>query len=434
MLDIKFIRENAEKVKQVAKYKNRQVDIDKLLKLDVEKRKLQSKIDNLRKKRNKLSVYKNVKPSLEQIEENRKIKKELLELEKNFKQIDLRYKELIYSTPNMISKDTPIGPDESGNKVIRKFGKIPNFNFKPKDHVELGKMHHIIDTEKAAKISGSRFNYLFNEAVMMQFALIQFLINTLTDRKIIKKLADKVGNPFDKPFIPVIPPVIAKSEVIKKMDRFDPIEDRYYLKQDDALLVGSAEHTLGPLHIDEIIDEKDLPIRYIGYSTAFRREAGSYGKDTVGILRRHQFDKAEMESFIQGEFGLVEQDLIVSIQEYLVQQLEVPYRVVSICSGDMGKPDFRQIDIECWMPGQNKYRETHTSDYMTDYQSRRLNTKYKTKDGKKKFVHMNDATAFAIGRILIAIIENNQQEDGSILIPKVLQKYMPGNLSVIRRQ
>ncbi len=432
MLDIKFIRENAKKVKQIAKYKNRQVDIDKLLELDTKRRKLQGKIDDLRKKRNELSLYKNAKPSLKQIKENRKIKKELSELEKKFKSIDLEYKKLVYSVPNVISKDTPIGPDESGNKVIKKFGEIPHFNFKPKDHIELGKMHHIIDTEKAAKISGSRFNYLFDSAVMMQFALIQFLINTLTDRKIIKKLADKVGNPFDKPFIPVIPPVIVKSEVIKKMDRFDPIEDRYYLKQDDALLVGSAEHTLGPLHIDEIIDEKDLPIRYIGYSTAFRREAGSYGKDTAGILRRHQFDKAEMESFIQEEFGLIEQDLIVSIQEYLVQQLEVPYQVVSICSGDMGKPDFRQIDIECWMPGQNKYRETHTSDYMTDYQSRRLNTKYRTKDGKKKFVHMNDATAFAIGRILIAIIENNQQEDGSILIPKVLQKYMPGNLSVIK--
>jgi len=260
----------------------------------------------------------------------------------------------------------------------------------------------------------------------MQFAIIQFVFNTLTDKKIIGKLAKKTDNPFDKPFIPVLPPVIARAEIMKKMDRFDPIDDRYYLEQDDSLLIGSAEHTLGPLYMNEVIPEKDLPIRYIGYSTAFRREAGTYGKDATGILRRHQFDKAEMESFIQPEYGQVEQNLIVAIQEYLVQQLEIPYQVVILCTGDMGSPDFRQIDIECWMPGQNTYRETHTSDYMTDYQARRLNTRIKRKDGKLEFAYMNDATAMAIGRILIAIIENYQQEDGSIKVPKVLHKYMNG--------
>ena len=267
--------------------------------------------------------------------------------------------------------------------------------------------------------------------MLLQFALIQFIMAALTDRKIIKQLADKVGNPFDKPFTPVLLPVMVKSEVMKKMDRFDPLGDRYYLEQDEVLLIGSAEHTLGPIHMNEIIKEKDLPIRYIGYSTAFRREAGSYGKDMAGILRRHQFDKAEMETFVQAEYGQLEQNLIVAIQEYLLQRLNIPYQVVAVCSGDMGKPDFRQIDIECWMPGQNKYRETHTSDYMTDFQSRRLNIKYKTKTGDKKFVHMNDATAFAMGRILIAIIENYQQKDGSIIIPEVLRKYMPGNIGKI---
>lgn len=334
--------------------------------------------------------------------------------------------------PNLISKDTPIGPDESGNKVIRKFGEPAKFKFKPKDHMELGILLGIIETEKSAKISGARFNYLFSGAVLLQFALIQFVFDTLTNEKIIKQLAKKVGNPSNKPFTPVIPPVIAKSEIMKKMDRFEPLEDRYYLEQDDSLLIGSAEHTLGPLHMNEVIDEKNLPIRYIGYSTAFRREAGTYGKDATGILRRHQFDKAEMESFTAPEHGLSEQNLIVAIQEYLVQQLEIPHQVVAICSGDMGKPDFRQIDIECWMPGQNKYRETHTSDYMTDYQARRLNIKYQAKGGKKEYVHMNDATAFAMGRILIAILENYQQEDGSVVVPKALRKYMPGNIKIIK--
>ncbi|MEA3464287.1 MAG: serine--tRNA ligase [Patescibacteria group bacterium] len=433
MLDIKFIRENKNLVKEAVKNKNSKVDIDQLLKLDKEKRRLQAQIDELRAKKNELAqTAKNGKPTDDQIKKGKKIKEKINGAEKLLQKINEEYIKLIYSAPNLISEDTPIGLDESGNKVIRKFKKPAKFKFKPKDHMELGILNGIIDTEKSAKISGARFNYLFGDAVMLQFALIQFTFHVLTDQKIIKKLANKAGNPSDKPFTPVIPPVIAKAKIMKKMDRFDPIEDRYYLDQDDALLIGSAEHTLGPLHMDEVIDEKNLPIRYIGYSTAFRREAGTYGKDTAGILRRHQFDKAEMETFIQPEYGLVEQNLIVAIQEYLVQQLEIPYQVVIKCSGDMGKPNFRAVDIECWMPGQNKYRETHTSDYMTDYQSRRLNTKYKTKDNKKEFVHMNDATAFAIGRMLIAILENFQQEDGSIVVPKVLRKYMPGELEVIK--
>lgn len=199
--------------------------------------------------------------------------------------------------------------------------------------------------------------------------------------------------------------------------------ERYKIESDNQYLIGSAEHTLGPMHMNETLNEKDLPLRYFAYTPAFRREAGSYGKDTKGILRQHQFDKIEMESFTTPENGLKEQDFIIEIQENLMQSLEIPYQVVSICTGDMGGPDFRQVDIESWMPGQNKYRETHTSDYMTDYQSRRLNTKVKI-GNKIEFVHMNDATAFAMGRTIIAILENYQNEDGSVNIPKVLQKWM----------
>ena len=432
MLDIKYIQENKEKIKEAAKNKNINVDIDLLLKINEEKRGAQTKIDELRSQKKEIANQSNGgRPTDEQIKKGKFIKKQITEAEKTLKDIESNYFELMYAVPNIISGDTPIGKDESENKIIRKFSEPTKFDFKPKDHMQLGIFHGVIDTEKSAKISGARFNYLFGKAVMLQFALIQFVIEAVTNQSIIKKLADKVNNPFDKPFIPVIPPAIVKSEIMKKMDRFDPIEDRYYLKEDDSLLIGSAEHTLGPIHMNEVINGKELPIRYIGYSTAFRREAGTYGKDAVGILRRHQFDKAEMESFIQPEYGQAEQDLIVAIQEYLVSKLNIPYQVVLICSGDMGKPDYRQIDIECWMPGQNKYRETHTSDYMTDYQARRLNIKYKTKNNKKELVHMNDATAFAIGRILIAIMENYQQKDGSIIIPEVLRKYMPGNIEKI---
>lgn len=424
MLDVKFIRENLEKVKEACRKKQVDIDIDRLLELDKERRDLMGKIEALKAEKNKISEQATKDESLR--EKAKEIKGDIKEIEPRFKKTKQEFDELTSKVPNIISEDTPEGPDESGNKVLRKFKEPTEFDFKPKDHMELGLLHNLIDTEKSAKISGARFNYLFNEAVLMQFAIVQFVFATLTDRKIIKKLAKKVNNPFDKPFIPVIPPAIARAEIMKKMDRFDPIEDRYYLEQDDALLIGSAEHTLGPLHMNEIIDEKDLPIRYVGYSTSFRREAGTYGKDAAGILRRHQFDKAEMETFIQPEYGLVEQDLIVAIQEYLLQQLEIPYQVMIICTGDMGGPDYRQIDMESWMPGQNKYRETHTSDYMTDYQARRLNIKTKRKNGKTEFVHMNDATAFALGRIIIAIIENYQQKDGSIVIPEALRKYMGG--------
>lgn len=417
MLDIKFIRENPEKVKEACQKKQVKCDIDRLLELDKKKRELLQEVEGLKAEQNKLGK--------DQQEKAKELKWKIKDSEPVLDKIEEELDKLMFQVPNLIADDVPEGKDENDNKVLRKHKEPTKFDFKPKDHMELGVMHNLIDTEKSAKISGSRFNYLFNEAVLMQFALIQFVFETLTDRKIIKDLAKKTNNPSDKPFTPVLPPVIAKAEIMKKMDRFDPIDDRYYLEQDDSLLIGSAEHTLGPLHMNEIIKEDDLPIRYIGYSTAFRREAGTYGKDTVGIFRRHQFDKAEMETFIQPEYGQVEQDLIVAIQEYLVQQLDIPYQVVILCTGDMGGPDYRQIDIECWMPGQNKYRETHTSDYMTDYQARRLNTRVRRKDGQLEFVYMNDATAMAM-RILVAIFENYQQKDGAIEVPKVLRKYMGG--------
>jgi seryl-tRNA synthetase len=368
------------------------------------------------------------------IEDGKEVKNKLSQKEPKAKKMEKEFWAAMNKLPNVLSDDVPTGKDDTENIVARKVGEPTKFDFEPKDHVDLGEALGIIDVKTAAKVSGSRFNYIKGGAALLQFAIIQFVFETITDEKIIGRLAKKVGNPSDKPFVPVVPPVIVKSKIMKKMDRFDPIEDRYYLEEDDSLLVGSAEHSLGPIFMNKVIDEKDLPMRFIGYSTAFRREAGTYGKDTRGILRCHQFDKLEMESFTTADNGLVEQDLIVAIQEYLVGELKIPYQVVKICTGDIGKPDFRQIDIECWIPGQGKYRETHTSDYMTDFQARRLSTKVKRTDGKTELVHMNDATAFAIGRILIAIIENYQQADGSIMVPEVLQKYMPRGMTKIEKK
>jgi len=247
------------------------------------------------------------------------------------------------------------------------------------------------------------------------------------NEKVLKKIANSVERGYSpKPFIPVFPPVLIRPEVFTKMARLSHADkdERYYLEKDDLYLIGSAEHTLGAMHMDETLREECLPLRYIGFSTSFRREAGSYGKDTRGIIRVHQFDKLEMESFTLAENSLKEQNFIVAIQEYLMQQLGLSYQVIMICAGDMGGPDARQIDINAWMPGEGRYRETHTSDMMTDYQTRRLATKVRRKNGATDLAHTNDATAFAIGRMLVAIIENYQTKDGKITVPKVLQKYV----------
>jgi len=403
MLDIKFIRENVDLVKQVVK--NKQLDtsiVDVVLTVDEKKRKLIGEVEELRSLKNKYA-------SLQNIEKGKETKLKLQELEPKLTEVEKEFLAAIYKIPNIISDDTPIGKDESENKVIRKWGESKKFNFTPKDHLELGTKLGIIDTELAGRVTGTRFTYLKGDAVLLQNALYQFALEVL----------------LKKGFIPVLPPLFINPEVYVKMARLSPETEaeRYLIPSDNQYLIGSAEHTLGPMHMDQTLNEKDLPLRYFAFTPAFRREAGSYGKDTKGILRQHQFDKLEMESFSTPEQGLAEQDFFVGIQEELMQDLEIPYQVVAICTGDMGGPDYRQMDIESWMPGQGKYRETHTSDYMTDYQSRRLNTKVRIKD-TTEFVHMNDATAFAIGRTIIAILENYQNGDGSINIPQVLQKWM----------
>jgi len=437
MLDIVFIKENSDKVKYAIdqKHLSSVVDLDEILNLDESYKAQLQLVETKRSLRNQLSenisqVEEEARTKL--IQEASQVKEDIKKLESELNEYKSKLDLLLLQVPNVIHPDVPEGIDESENVVSHKVREPVEFDFTPKDHMELGEMLDLIDTETSAKVSGARFNYLKNEAVLMQFALINFVFDTLTNAEIIKEVANKVGNPSSKTFTPILPPVMIKGEVAKRMARLDPVEERYYLPEDNLMFVGSAEHSLGPMFMDQTLNESELPIRLVGYSTAFRREAGTYGKDTQGILRRHQFDKIEIESFTTAENGLVEQDLFVALQEYMLTQLKIPYQVVKICTGDMGKPDYRQIDIECYMPGQGTYRETHTSDYMADYQARRLNTRYKDGQGKTHFVHMNDATAFAIGRTLIAIFENYQQKDGSILIPEVLRHYMGGKEKIQR--
>ena len=427
MLDIKFIRENPEKVALGAAAKNVKLDIRHVLKLDAEKREAQIQAEKTRALQKEMSAA--VPKAADKAKE--KLLKDLARLKEEFKEQEARLKKFdaeleaeLMRIPNLAFPEVKVGKDESENEVVRLSGSPTKFAFKPKAHWELGEALGVIDNERAAKVSGARFTYLKGRLVLLQFALIQLALKTLTDEKAIAGIAKTAGLDVpSRPFIPVVPPVMIKPDVLQKMARLEPKEERYHIPSDDLYLVGSAEHTLGSMHMDEILDEKDLPLRYVGYSSSFRREAGSYGKDTRGILRLHQFDKLEMESFTVPEDSKKEQDFFVAVQGHLMKSLGIPHRVVAICTGDMGAPDARQIDIESWMPGQGVYRETHTSDLNTDYQARRLNTRIRRKDGKHVIAHMNDATAFAVGRTLVAVMENYQQADGSVRVPEALVPY-----------
>jgi seryl-tRNA synthetase len=429
MLDIKFIRENQELIKEGAKKKHIDVDIDKLVALDDKRLEILSRVEALRSEQNRASISmaneKDFNARQQIIKEMTVVKDELKDKEEELKNIIREWQEVMMRVPNIPSVDTPEGPDESGNKVIRQWGKMPEFTFTPKEHFELGKALGLIDTETAAEVASSRFCYLKGDLVLLQFALIQMCLGILTNDETLTSIAHEAGvSIVPSKFIPVIPPVFIRPVVQMKMARYMTAEDHYLFPNDDLMLIGSAEHTLGAMHMNKIFEEKELPIRYAGYSTAFRREAGTAGKDTNGILRQHQFDKLEMEVFSLPENSMQEQNFLVAIQEYVLKSLGLPYQVVSVCTGDMGFPDTRQIDIETWMPGQNRYRETHSADSMGGFQARRLNTRVRRENGKIEPVHMNDATVVAIGRTLIAIIENYQQEDGTIKVPEVLRKYL----------
>lgn len=430
MLDIQFIRDNPGPVAEKSKQKNIDVDISHLLALDEQRRNLLGEVEALRSQRNVLAAQmNNQRPSEEHLAKGRELKDAVAHLESKLQPVENAFSQLLKLVPNMPLDDVPVGTSEAENVVAKEAGVRPEFDFEPRSHWQLAEMHGLIDKERAAKVAGSRFAYIKGGLVELQFAIVQFVIHTLGDERLLERLIHENNLSLAaKPFTPVLPPAMIRTPVFEAMDRLDPQDDRYRVgePEDDLWLQGSAEHTLGPMYMDEIISEEAFPIRYVGYSSSFRREAGTYGKDTEGIIRMHQFDKLEMEVFSTPETGLDEHRLMVAIQEYLVQQLRLPYRLIQKCTADIGKPNARGIDIDVWMPGQGKYRETHTADYMTDYQARRLKTRVRRNDGTIDFVHTNDATAFALGRIMAAIIENNQTQDGHVWVPDVLRPFMGG--------
>lgn len=428
MIDIQIIRDYPELVAEKSKQKGYEVDITQLLGFDTERRELQKKVYDLRRERNEIaSSMKGQKPTEEQIAKGKEVKDSLSNLERQLSAIELEYLALLKLIPNMPTEDVPVGASEDENVEVKVWGEKPNFSFMPKNHWEIANARDWIDKERAAKVTGTRFAYIKGELVLLQFALIQYVMDVLTNQEILQKIITENNLSIKaEPFKPILPPVMIQQDIYDQMDRLEPREDRYHIDGDDdkLWLIGSAEHTLGSMYAGEILPVNVLPIRYIGYSTSFRQEAGTYGKDNEGIIRMHQFDKLEMEIFSTAESGKEEHLFLIAIQEYLMQQLEIPYHVLMKCTADIGKPNARGVDIEAWLPGQNKYRETHTADYMTDYQSRRLKTRVRLQNNETELVHTNDATAFALGRTMVAIIENYQNEDGSVKVPSVLRPYL----------
>jgi len=427
MLDINFIRQNTDRVKKAIFEKGLEgkVNLDRLIQLDDKRRLLIEQLNKLRSEKNDLSdQIQDARESKreELIQKSKEIKEELADVEPKLVAVVEEYNKILFKVPNVTAPTMHYGKGEEDNVVVKIWGEKPNFDFKPKTHDILAEDLDLLDNKKAAEISGSRFSFLKGDLVLLQFAIINWVLNQLTSEEFIKQIIEENNLKLStKPFVPMLPPMMVRREVQKSIHRVHG-DQTYRIENDELNLVASAEHTMAPYHMNEVLNADDLPKRYIGYSAAFRREAGTYGKDMKGFFRNHQFDKLELESFTDEKTGEDEQMLMVAIQEKIMQKLGLHYHLIQICTGDTGSPDYNQFDINVWLPGQGRYREVTTSDYMTDYQTRGINSYYTDDNGNKNLLHTNDATAFC-GRYIIAIIENYQQKDGSILIPAVLRDY-----------
>ncbi len=414
MIDIKFIRQNLQKIKTACQNRGVKIDFDKLLKLDQKRRELIKKIEKLRREK---KLNKNLP-----IEELRLKKEEIKKLEKELDKVEEDFQNLIFKIPNIPLPDVPVYPDEKGNVEIKRVGKIPEGDFK--EYLEI--VGDLIDTERGAKVAGSRFYYLKDKVALLELKLINFAVNFLTNEENIKKIIkEKQLAISNKPFIAVVPPLMLKPEIMRGMGYLDQAPDEtYFIEKDKLYLIGTAEQSLIAMHANEILKEEDLPIRYVGFPcSSFRREAGSYGKDVKGIFRVHQFEKVEMVSFTKPEDSQKEHQLLIALEEELVKKLGLPYRVIQICTGDLSYPSAATYDIEAWFPSQKRYREIASSSNCTDFQARRLKIRYKNKDNKNIFVHTLNATALAMPRTIIAIIENYQEKDKTFKWPEIINQF-----------
>ncbi|MDD3487282.1 MAG: serine--tRNA ligase [Candidatus Moranbacteria bacterium] len=420
MLDIKFIRENAEEVKKNCKLRNIGCDVDRLLELDEKRRKMITEIGELKEEKNKINdEIKSASDKAALVEKGKDVKTKLEKIEPEFLETEKEWKKLLIAVPNMTHPDSPIGKDDSENKEIERYGEPPKFDFEPKGHEELMIDLDLIDFERGAKVTGAKFYFLKNEAVFLEQALINFAFE-----KLVKK-----------GFVPFTTPDLAKDKVLLGIG-YNPRGSEtqiYSVENTDLNLVGTAEITMGGYHMDEIIPEDKLPLRYVALSHCYRTEAGSYGRHSAGLYRVHQFTKVEMFAYTTPEESEKMHMEIKNIEVEIFKELGVPFRVVDICTGDLGGPAYRKYDLEAWMTSRDGWGEVTSTSDTTTYQARRLNVKVKCADGTKEYLHMLNGTAVAISRALIAVIENGQQADGSIVVPEVLRKWMPEGMGVIKK-
>jgi seryl-tRNA synthetase len=420
LLDIKRIREDPDPFRAALARRNLSDAVDQLLEADERRRSLTARVEELRAEQNRASKAIGAAASDEKqrlIDEVAKVSAELKDLEPQLAESEDRLNRLLAETPNVPHESAPDGfAEEDAVEVRRNHDEPPSFDFEPRDHVELGAMLGVLDTERGARASGSRFVYLMGDLVFVQLALMRHAMDVVLERG----------------FSPMIPPVLVREEAMYGTG-FLPTDavNIYVTREDDLYLVGTSEVSLAAFHLGEIVEEGDLPIRYAGYSTCFRREAGSYGKDLGGMFRVHQFDKVEMFSFCAPEASWDEHERILAIEEEIVGNLEIPYRVVNIAAGDLGGSAAKKYDIEAWLPGQRRYRELTSCSNTTDYQARRMQTRVRRADGSVEILHTLNGTATAIGRTLIAILENHQAADGSVEVPARLHAYLPERARVL---
>lgn len=416
MIDIKLLRETPDILKKDLKKRGMDTSaVDDVISLDKEWRTSLQEAERLKAERNKVTVEiaalkKQGKDASKQIKSMQEIPQKIKESEDKANEAKATVDQIMLMLPNILHESVPVGKTDEDNTVVRTVGKPKKFAFEPRDHIDIGEMCDLIDIERAAKVSGARFYYLKNEAVLLEFAIIQYVLNLLGK----------------KGFKPFIPPALIREEVMEGAG-FLPggKDDIYKIEGDKLYLVGTSEQALAGLRMDEILDRKDLPLHYCGFSSCFRTEAGAHGRDTKGIFRVHQFDKVEMFIFCKPDESWREHEFLLQTAEEIYKGLEIPYRVMNVCTGEMGVVAAKKYDIEAWLPGQGKYREVVSCSNCTDYQARRLKIRCRENPGDPtEIVHTLNSTASAIGRTIVAILENYQNEDGSVDIPKALRPYI----------
>jgi len=421
MLDIKLIRENPELVRSNLMKRGDPANIvmlDELIDFDRKWRQILTKLNELRHERRLITteiatLKKKGKDAKKEVSKAKTVDMEITNLEKKVNQAEEKVRNYLMRLPNLLHETVPTGKDESDNVPIRTWGEIPKFSFPVKGHIDLGLSLDVMDVERAGKIAGARFFYLKRDGVLLDMALMSFALEEMVR----------------KGYTPVEPPFLMRRKPYEGVVALSDFEDVLYkIENEDLYLIATSEHPMAAMFMDEVLKAEDLPLKLVGVSANFRKEAGAHGKDTRGIFRTHQFNKIEQFVFCKPEESWKMHEELIRNAEELVQKLGLPYRVVNVCTGDIGTVAAKKYDIEAWMPAQNAYREIISCSNCTDYQTRRLNIKYREKEGEppKGFAHTLNSTAIATGRTIVAILENYQQENGSVIVPEVLRKYMGG--------